>query len=140
MLYYVSHITMETFCFAVGLCLFKLPRSVVCHWYNEDIPKKCRSVRQSFLPFVTLKNAFSIINSKIIIRILGERVWHPVQENVTLFKNNIFVKNFRPNFREKIYLLFLLVVEGCFSYQVKGIDVLYKKIKCYFWKIGCWKI
>ena len=28
----------------------------------------------------------------------------------------------------------LLTVEGYFAYQVKGIDLLYKKIKCYFRK------
>ena len=30
----------------------------------------------------------------------------------------------------------LLAVEGYFAYQVKGIDVLYKKIECYFRKKG----
>ena len=30
----------------------------------------------------------------------------------------------------------VLVVEGYFAYQVTGMDVLYKKIKCYFWKKG----
>ena len=34
----------------------------------------------------------------------------------------------------------LLVVEGYFANQVKGIDVLYKKIKCYFRKKGFRKI
>ena len=38
------------------------------------------------------------------------------------------------NFRKITFLLttsVLLAVEGYFAYQVKGIDALYKKIKCY---------
>ena len=47
--YYVSQFTVETYCFAVGRCLFKQARSVVYHWnqYDEEIPKKCRPVRPS---------------------------------------------------------------------------------------------
>ena len=42
--------------------------------------------------------------------------------------------NFRWNFRNITFLLTtsaLLAVEGYFAYQVKGIDVLYKKIMFY---------
>ena len=49
---------------------------------------------------------------------------------------------FRRNFRKITFLLttsVLLAVEGYFAYQVKGIDVLYKKIK-YFRKKGFWNI
>ena len=89
------------------------------------------------------KNACSsIINSRIIIRISDERAWHPLQGNEAIFsKNKIF--NCRRNFRKITFLLttsVLLAVEGYFAYQVKEIDVLYKKIKCYFRKEGFRKI
>ena len=44
---YVSQFTVETYCFADGRCLFKKPQSVIYHWkqYDEDISKKCKSVR-----------------------------------------------------------------------------------------------
>ena len=78
---YVSQFTMETYCFADGLCLFKQPQSVIYHWnqHDEEILKKCRSV----CPIVTLtKKAYSsIIDSRKIIRISGERVYLPLQEN-----------------------------------------------------------
>ena len=52
---YVSQFTVETYCFADGRCLFKQPRSVIYHWNQYDeISKKCRSVRPSVCPFVTL--------------------------------------------------------------------------------------
>ena len=96
----MSPFTVETYCFADGLCLFKQPQSVIYHWnqYDEEISKKCRSVR----PFVTLtKKAYSsfIINSRKIICISGERAYNPLQENEA-----IFFKNFRPNFRKIAYL------------------------------------
>ena len=54
--HYVSQFTVETYCFADGRCLFKQPQSVLYHWnqYDEEISKKCRSVRPSVCPFVTL--------------------------------------------------------------------------------------
>ena len=59
------------------------------------------SVRLSICPFVTLtKNADSIINSRIIIRISDERGWHPLQENEAIFSKKIFFKNFRLKFRK----------------------------------------
>ena len=77
-----------------------------------------------------------IINSRIVICISDERAWHPLQENEAIFSKNIFF-NCRRNFRKITFLLttsVLLAVKGYFAYQVKGIDVLYKKIKCYFRK------
>ena len=56
-----------------------------------EISKKCRSVR----PFVTLtKKAYSsfIIDSRKIILISDERVWHPLQENVAIFSKKYFLK------------------------------------------------
>ena len=46
---YVSQFTVETYCFADGRCLFKQPQSVIYYWnqYDEEISKKCRSVRLS---------------------------------------------------------------------------------------------
>ena len=86
---YVSQFTVETYCFADGRCLFKQPQSVLYHWnqYDEEISKKCWSVRPSVCPFVTLKKAHSsfIIDSRKIIRISDERVWHPLQENEAIF-------------------------------------------------------
>ena len=48
-LYYVSQFTVETYCFADGRCLFKQPQSVIyhCNQYDEEILKKCKSVRPS---------------------------------------------------------------------------------------------
>ena len=45
------------------------------------------SVRPSACPFATLKKAYSsfIIDSRKIIRISDERVWHPLQENEAIF-------------------------------------------------------
>ena len=90
--YYVSQFTVETYCFADGRCLFKQPQSVIYHWnpYDEEISKKCRSVRLSIrpsVPFVTLtKKAYSsIIDSRNIIHISDERGWHPLQENEAIF-------------------------------------------------------
>ena len=84
---YVSPFTVETHCFADGRCLCKQPRSVTYHWnqYEEEISRKCRSVRPSdcnaskkaFFPF--------IIYSKIIIRISDERAWYPLLENEVVF-------------------------------------------------------
>ena len=87
---YVSQFTVETYCFPDGRCLFKQPQSVIYNWnqYDEEISKKCRSVRPSVCPFVTLtKKAHSsfIIDSRKIIRISDERVWHPLQENEAIF-------------------------------------------------------
>ena len=84
---------MESHCFADGPCLFKQPQSVIYHWnqYDEEISRKCRSV----CPFVTLtKKAYSsfIIDSRKIIRISGERAYHPLQENEEIFSKNIFQK------------------------------------------------
>ena len=55
-----------------------------------------KSVGPSVCPFVTLlKKAYSsfIIDSRKIIRISGERFWHPLQENEAIVsKKNIFQK------------------------------------------------
>ena len=84
--HYVSQFTVETYCFADGRCLFKQPQSVMYHWnqYDEEISKKCKSVRPSVCPFVTLtKKAYSsfIVDSRKIIRISSERAYHPLLEN-----------------------------------------------------------
>ena len=52
-----------------------------------------KSVGASVCPFVTLtKKAYSffIIDSRKIIRISGERGWHPLQENEAIFSKNYF--------------------------------------------------
>ena len=53
-----------------------------------------KSVGPSVCPFVTLtKKAHSfIINSRIVIRISDERVWHPLQEKEAIFSKNYFPK------------------------------------------------
>ena len=64
------------------------------------------SVCLSACPFVTLtKKAYSffIIDSRKIIHISGERTYYPLQENKAIFKKIVF-KNFRPNFRNILYL------------------------------------
>ena len=66
-----------------------------------------KSVGPSVCPFVTLtKKAYSsfIIDNRKIIRISGERVWHPLQENEAIFSKKIFFKSFRPNFQKNRYL------------------------------------
>ena len=52
----MSHSLLWRHCFADGRCLFKQPQSVIYHWnqYDQEISKKCRSVRPSVCPFVTL--------------------------------------------------------------------------------------
>ena len=91
---YVSQFTVVTYCFADGRCLFKQPQSVIYHWnqYDEEISKKCRSVRLSVCN--ATKKAYSsfIIDSRKIIRISGERVWHPLQENEAIFSKKYFSK------------------------------------------------
>ena len=81
--------------------------------------------------------SFLIINSIIVIRTSDERAWYPLQENEAIFSKNMFF-NFRRNFQKIKFFLttVLLAVEGCFAYQAKGIDCLYKKIKWYYRKNG----
>ena len=105
----MSHSLLWRHCFADGRCLFKQPQSVIYHWnqYDEEISKKCKSVRPSVCPFVTLtKKAYSsfIIDSRKIIRISGQRVWHPLQENEAIFLKKIFFKNFGANFQKILHL------------------------------------
>ena len=64
-----------------------------------------RRFQKSVDPYICLsvynanKKAYSsIIDSRTIIRIYGERGWHPLQENETIFSEKIFFKNFRLNF------------------------------------------
>ena len=45
-----------------------------------------------------------IIDSRKIIRISGERVWHPLPENEAIFSKKIFFKDFRTNFRKFLHL------------------------------------
>ena len=45
-----------------------------------------KSVGPSVCPFVTLTKAYSIIDTRKIIRISSERVWHPLQENKPISK------------------------------------------------------
>ena len=95
---YVSQFTVETYCFADGRCLFKQPQSVMYDWnqYDEEISKKCWSARPSVRLSVcnANKKAHSsfIIDSRKIIRISDERVWHPLQENEAIFSEKLFSK------------------------------------------------
>ena len=59
-----------------------------------------QSVGPSVCPLVTLtKKAYSsIIDRGKIIRISGERAYHPLQESEAIFKKKILFKNFKPNF------------------------------------------
>ena len=55
--------------------------------------KKCRSVRLSVCNATKKTYSSFIIDSRKIIRISGERVWHPLEENEAMFsKKNIFQK------------------------------------------------
>ena len=53
-----------------------------------------KSVGPSVCPFVTLtkKPTPFIIDSRKIIRIAGERAYHPLQENEAIFSKSIFQK------------------------------------------------
>ena len=101
---YVSQFTVETYCFADGRCLFQQSQSVICHWnqYDEEISKKCRSVRLSVCNAKKKKSDSSIIDSRKIIRISGERVWHPLRENEAKFSKKYFSKIL--NFWKIMYL------------------------------------
>ena len=84
------------------------------------------------------KNLYSsfVINSRIIIHMSNERAWHPLQENEAIFSKKIdtFLYGVFEELRSCLLIL-LLAVEFQFAYQVKWIDGLCKKIKCYFPKI-----
>ena len=62
---YVSQFTVETYCFADGRCLFKQLQSVIYHWnqHDEEISKKCRSVRPSVSPTVCRSVRLSVCSS-----------------------------------------------------------------------------
>ena len=92
------------------------------------------SVRRSI--YNANKKAYSsIIDSRIIIQISGERAYYSLQENEAIFKRNIHIFTFSKKLKNTFLLnAMLLAVEGYYAYQAKGIDVLYKKIKCYFRK------
>ena len=92
---YVSQFTVETYCFADGQCLFKQPQSVIYHWnqYDKEISKSVGpSVRLSVCN--SNKKAYSsfIIDSRKIIRMPGERAYHPLQENKAIFSKKYFSK------------------------------------------------
>ena len=74
--------------YTIGISMMRFQKSVG--------PSLRPSVSLSVCPFVTLlKKAYSsfIIDSRKIIRISGERVWHPLQENEAIFsKKYIFQK------------------------------------------------
>ena len=77
----MSQFTVETYCFADGQCLFKQPQSVIyhCNQYDEEISKKCRSVRLSVCNANKKKpTPPSLLTVRKIIRISGERAYHPL--------------------------------------------------------------
>ena len=86
--------------------IFKQPQSTIAismtRRFKKSVGPSVRpSVRLSVCPFITLtKKAYSsfIIDSRKIIRISGERVWHPLHENEAIFLKKIFFKNIRANF------------------------------------------
>ena len=81
----------------------------------------CNANKSSCLSF--------IINIRIIIRISEERGWHTLQEN----ENNLKIKTkFSKNY--VLPTISTLFAVEYFAYQVKRIDVLYKKIQCHYGK------
>ena len=61
--------------------------------------------------------------------------WHSLQENEAIFSKIYIFFSFRQNFQKTTILLTksaVLAAERYTAYQVKGVDVLYKKIKCFF--------
>ena len=113
---------METYCFADDRCLFKQPQSLIYHWnqYDEEISKKCTSVRLSVC--IANKRAYSsfIINSRIIIRLSDERVWHPLQENEAIFSKNYFSKILERIFEKNTYLH----KNACSSFIIKSRTII----------------
>ena len=90
----------HSFCGDILFCWRSVFIQATKEWYislesvwRGDL-KKCRFVRLSVCPFVTLtKNYFFIIDSRKIIRISGEKAYYPLQENEAIFKKYIFLKN-----------------------------------------------
>ena len=95
------------------------------HGYNEVIKLYChilisiKRFQKSVGPVICNDNNvyYSIVNSRIIIRISVERAWHPLQENKAIFK-----KNFDTIFKQLRFFIIstLLAVEWYFASQMKG--------------------
>ena len=122
---------------------FGIPYKKMKRYFQKNIFQKFRIFKKLGSYLYKISCSSLIINRRIVIRVPDERAWHPLQENDAIFSTNIYFFNFWQNFRKISFLLatsVLLAVEGYFAYQVKGIDVLYKKTKCYFEKKGCRKI
>ena len=69
------------------------------------------------------KNAcFSfIINSRIIIRISDERVWHSLQENEAIFSKNIYIFQFSTEFSKNYVLAYYFcVISGRKIFYISG--------------------
>ena len=54
------------------------------------VPSVCNAKKKAY--------SFFIIDSRIIIRISDERVWHPLQENEAIFSKNIYIFQFSTEF------------------------------------------
>ena len=87
----MSQFTVNTYYSADSWCLFKQAWRVIYHWnqYDEAIYKKCRPVCRPSICNANKKSNSFIINSRMIISMLGEMAWHPVQENEVVFSKNV---------------------------------------------------
>ena len=116
-------------------CLFKQQQSVIYIWnqYNEDIPKKCRSVCRT-------KNAYSffIINNNTSH--ISWRSLHPLQENETIFSKKLISKILDWNFWKIKYLhkntYSCFIVNSRLINYISGEKACHslKKMKLYFQK------
>ena len=82
-----------------------------------------KSVGPFVCPFVTLtKKAYSsIIDSRKIIRISEERVWHPLQENEAIFSKNIYTFQFLTEFSKNYVLAYYFcVISGRRIFCISG--------------------
>ena len=74
------------------------------------------------------------ISGRITFCISDEKDWCRLQKNLMLFGKKIIFEYISPNILTELLFFLtatsfaLLAVDWCFAYQVKGIEVLYKKI------------
>ena len=88
-------------------------------------PSVCNANKKTYSSF--------IIDSRKIICISGERVWHPLQENKLYFQKIYILLKSSTEFSKKMRFCSLLLLYWRWNdiLRMKGIGVLYKKIKCY---------
>ena len=88
----VSQFTMDTFCFANDLVLFEKPQNYVVTIAISTTRKGQKYIGPSVCNANKNDYSFFIMNSRIVMRISGEKAWHPLQENEAIVKKYICQK------------------------------------------------